>query len=68
VTKQLGKTLIKIGESPDKRGLDKLLSAQNPQIQIPAQQHREQGIMNQRRTDLGLDTGKVEANCKANVL
>jgi hypothetical protein len=33
VTKQLGKTLTSIGESPDKRGLKRMFRAQNPQTQ-----------------------------------
>jgi len=60
VTKQLGKTLTKIGESPDKRGLEKLLAVQNPQVQSPGIQgkDRETRVTDETQTDLGLDTGK----------
>jgi len=57
VTKQVGKALTKIGESPDKRGLDKLLSAQNPRAQSPGQKDHGQRLPKQAKTDLGLDTG-----------
>ncbi|GKY92544.1 hypothetical protein MPSEU_000224700 [Mayamaea pseudoterrestris] len=58
VTKQLGKTLTKIGDSPDKRGHEKLFLVQNPQF---ATKNKEKDLNNRidGKSDLGLDLGMV---------
>lgn len=57
VTKQVGKALTKIGESPDKRGHEKMFLVQNPQFLTAAQQAKDQRITPEAKADLGLDTG-----------
>jgi hypothetical protein len=52
VGKQLGKTLTKIGDSPDKRGFNKLKLAQNPQLQSA----KDQRPVQRARVGLGLDS------------
>jgi hypothetical protein len=56
VTKQLGKTLTSMGESPDHRGYQKVFLAQNPQLQS-LKSKKERAIKVEAKTDLGLDTG-----------
>ena len=61
VTKQLGRTLVKISDSPDKRGHEKLFLVQNPQLfarklkEKDAKTHIDATATN----DLGLDTGML---------
>lgn len=59
VTKQLGKTLIKIGDSPDKRGHEKLFLVQNPQFLSAKAKEKETKTYVDNMTDLGLDTGML---------
>lgn len=59
VTKQLGKTLTKIGDSPDKRGHEKLFLVQNPQFLPNRGRRKEPQIPKSNKRDLGLDTGKI---------
>jgi len=58
VTKQLGKTLTSIAESPDQRGLQKVINAQNPQLRT-AKSKKEIAHSHEAQNNLGLDTGKV---------
>lgn len=58
VTKQLGRTLTKIGESPDKRGHERMFLVQNPQFLSKGRQGLEQVVANAAKTDLGLNNGK----------
>jgi hypothetical protein len=58
VTHKIGKTLTKIGESPDKRGHERLFFLQNPQFlsrDRPGQQRAPTAAL---KSDLGLDTGR----------
>lgn len=57
VTKQLGKTLTSIAESPDQRGHQKLFLAQNPQLQSLKQKEGKRIKKAGAKSDLGLDTG-----------
>ena len=57
VTKQLGKTLTSIGESPNVRGQQRVNLAQNPQF-ISRKQKKETNIRTGATTDLGLDSGR----------
>jgi hypothetical protein len=59
VTKQLGKTLTKIGESPDKRGHEKLFLVQNPQFLSTKVKEKDlkTHLPVDDKTDLGLETG-----------
>jgi hypothetical protein len=58
VTKQLGKTLTSIGESPDQRGHQKLLQAQTPQFASTTTKNVNTPHVKAFATDLGLDSGK----------
>lgn len=65
-TKQVGKTLTNIAESPDKRGQGKLFLIQNPQFsRLRSSDKRTQGRSNVHvqleSGALGLDTGKIES-------
>lgn len=57
VTKQVGKALTKISESPDKRGQDKAFLVQNPQFLSTGQQGLAPGLGDGRKADLGMDSG-----------
>jgi len=57
VTKQLGKTLTSMSDTPDKRGLKKMVTAQNPQF-VPKTMERDRKVRIQAKSDLDLDTGK----------
>jgi len=59
VTKQLGKTLTAIGDSPDKRGLNKMQLAQNPRLLLSSRKKRHRNFKGRNKTDLGLESGKV---------
>ena len=62
VTKQLGKTLTSLGESPDKRGLQKIQQARDTSSVVTKAQ---QSVVTSN--PLGLDTGtlprKFEGTC-----
>jgi hypothetical protein len=58
VTKQLGKTLTKIGDSPDKRGHEKLFLVQNPQFFSKKTVEKDAKTKKISKIDLGLDTGE----------
>lgn len=53
VTKKIGKTLISIGESPDRRGLKRMFMAQNPQMQSLQPLNRQSRF----KTNVDVDSG-----------
>jgi hypothetical protein len=57
VGKQVGKALTKIGESPDKRGHEKLFLIQNPQFAVNKKKDSEYKVPNENTFSLGLETG-----------
>jgi hypothetical protein len=59
MTKQIGKTLTSIGESPDQRGQQKLLRVQNPQFETP-KVDGDRIFAKNLRNGQGLESGKAE--------
>jgi hypothetical protein len=59
VTKQIGKTLTSIGESPDQRGLQKVNKAQNPQFSARKVKKAHE-MKNDDRAGPIADSGKCE--------
>jgi hypothetical protein len=59
MTKQIGKTLTSIGESPDQRGQQKLLRVQNPQFEAP-KVDGDRIFAKNLHNDQGLESGKAE--------
>lgn len=55
VTKQLGKTLHSLGDSPDRRGQDLLLQAQNPRSADKIRREREMNVRQRRKVNFGLE-------------
>jgi hypothetical protein len=58
VTKQLGKTLTSMGDSPNKRGHNKVLLAQKPQLLDMPRNRRQSTFPTENKTDLGMESGK----------
>jgi hypothetical protein len=60
MTKQLGKTLTSLGDSPDKRGHQRLFLANNPQFNTLLGDHKPKGqrLPTKGASDLGLGMGK----------
>jgi hypothetical protein len=58
VTKQLGKTLTSMGESPDKRGHDKVFLTQHPNLLPMPRKKRPDRLRTEGKTDLGMESGK----------
>lgn len=58
MTKHLGKTLTKIGESPDKRGHEKVFLVQNPQLAATGRRGYDFNPKSPGKTDLGIDMGE----------
>jgi hypothetical protein len=59
MTKQIGKTLTSLGESPDKRGHQRMFLANNPQVNALLGDHKPKGqrIPTKGASDLGLGKG-----------
>jgi hypothetical protein len=57
VTKQLGKTLTSLGDSPDRRGQGLMQVAQNPQLFGRDRREKARRTQVKGKVDLGLDTG-----------
>jgi hypothetical protein len=60
-TKQIGKTLTAISDSPDKRGQGRMNKVKNPQFSS-RENRKDKGKQTKMvpDSDLGLDTGKLD--------
>lgn len=59
VTRQLGKTLTAISESPDKRAQEKLAHVQNPNLFVTSSERNARNLKRMADTGASVDRGKL---------